>query len=97
MGGRTEQSPHPQWVDCFSLLARDFARYMDRADGCVLPGGLTKLSDFPATAEQMHFGLYPDWLWASLASLVELGGSERRSESHEFAPLGPQPLKSLGA
>jgi hypothetical protein len=25
--------------------------------------------------EQEHFGLYPSWLWASLAILVELGGS----------------------
>jgi uncharacterized membrane protein YphA (DoxX/SURF4 family) len=41
-----------------------------------LLGGLTKLSDFPAAvAEQEHFGLYPGWLWASLAILVELGGS----------------------
>lgn len=41
-----------------------------------LIGGVTKLSDFTAAiAEQEHFGLYPGWLWAALAILVELGGS----------------------
>jgi uncharacterized membrane protein YphA (DoxX/SURF4 family) len=39
-------------------------------------GGIQKLVDFPgAVAEQAHFGLQPAWLWASAASLVELGGS----------------------
>jgi uncharacterized membrane protein YphA (DoxX/SURF4 family) len=41
-----------------------------------LIGGLTKLLDFAgAIAEQEHFGLHPGWLWASLAIIVELGGS----------------------
>ena len=41
-----------------------------------LIGGLTKLSDFSAAiAEQEHFGLHPGWLWATLAIVVELGGS----------------------
>ena len=41
-----------------------------------LIGGVTKISDFPAAiAEQEHFGLYPGWLWAALAIIVELGGS----------------------
>ena len=41
-----------------------------------LIGGCTKLLDFAgAIAEQEHFGLYPGWLWASLAILVELAGS----------------------
>lgn len=39
-------------------------------------GGLTKLFDFAgAVAEQDHFGLHPAWIWASLAIIVELGGS----------------------
>jgi uncharacterized membrane protein YphA (DoxX/SURF4 family) len=39
-------------------------------------GGLTKLFDFAgAIAEQEKFGLNPGWLWATLAIIVELGGS----------------------
>jgi len=39
-------------------------------------GGLVKLFDFhAAVAEQEHFGLYPGWLWAAFAIVVELGGS----------------------
>lgn len=41
-----------------------------------LLGGLTKLLDFAgAVAEQEHLGLYPGWLWAAAAIVVELGGS----------------------
>ncbi|APO55836.1 DoxX family protein [Bradyrhizobium diazoefficiens] len=41
-----------------------------------LLGGFTKLLDFAgAVAEQEHFGLYPGWLWATAAIVVELGGS----------------------
>jgi uncharacterized membrane protein YphA (DoxX/SURF4 family) len=41
-----------------------------------LVGGVTKVSDFTAAiAEQEHFGLYPGWLWAAVAIMVELGGS----------------------
>jgi uncharacterized membrane protein YphA (DoxX/SURF4 family) len=41
-----------------------------------LLGGFTKLLDFAgAAAEQEHFGLYPGWLWAAAAIVVELGGS----------------------
>jgi uncharacterized membrane protein YphA (DoxX/SURF4 family) len=39
-------------------------------------GGLTKLFDFAgAVAEQEHFGLHPGWVWATVAIMVELGGS----------------------
>jgi len=39
-------------------------------------GGVDKLADFSsAIAEQQHFGLHPGWLWASVAIVVELGGS----------------------
>jgi uncharacterized membrane protein YphA (DoxX/SURF4 family) len=41
-----------------------------------LIGGAAKLSDFAgAVAEQQQFGLHPGWLWASVAIIVELGGS----------------------
>jgi uncharacterized membrane protein YphA (DoxX/SURF4 family) len=41
-----------------------------------LLGGFTKLLDLAgAAAEQEHFGLYPGWLWASAAIVVELLGS----------------------
>ncbi|WP_426419648.1 DoxX family protein [Bradyrhizobium genosp. A] len=39
-------------------------------------GGFAKLLDFAgAAAEQARFGLNPGWLWATLAIVVELGGS----------------------
>ena len=74
MGGTTEQSP--QWVDAvLSWPGTWFAARIGVTSAYVL-GELTKLSDFPATvAEQEQFGLNPGWLWASLAILVELGGS----------------------
>jgi uncharacterized membrane protein YphA (DoxX/SURF4 family) len=66
----------PRWVDavlewrCTELLARV------ALVSAYLLGGVTKLLDLSgAIAEQAHFGLYPAWLWASLAILVELGGS----------------------
>lgn len=35
-----------------------------------------KLGDFQgAVTEQEHFGLRPGWLWATVAIVVELGGS----------------------
>lgn len=41
-----------------------------------LLGGIVKLFDFAgAVAEQESFGLSPGWLWATLAIIVELGGS----------------------
>ncbi|WP_250516500.1 DoxX family protein [Caballeronia sp. INDeC2] len=39
-------------------------------------GGVAKLLHFDAAAaEQVHFGLHPGWLWASIAIFVELVGS----------------------
>ena len=41
-----------------------------------LIGGVTKLMHFDAAvAEQVHFGLHPGWLWATLAIFVEIAGS----------------------
>jgi uncharacterized membrane protein YphA (DoxX/SURF4 family) len=40
-----------------------------------LVGGITKLLNFDAAvAEQQHFGLYPGWIWASLAIVIEIIG-----------------------
>ena len=66
----------PQWGDAvLSWPGTWFAARIGVTSAYVL-GELTKLSDFPATvAEQEQFGLNPGWLWASLAILVELGGS----------------------
>jgi uncharacterized membrane protein YphA (DoxX/SURF4 family) len=39
-------------------------------------GGFAKLFDIAgAIAEQKHFGLRPGWFWATLAIVVEIGGS----------------------
>jgi uncharacterized membrane protein YphA (DoxX/SURF4 family) len=39
-------------------------------------GGFAKLFDIAgAIAEQEHFGLRPGWFWATLAIVVEIGGS----------------------
>ena len=66
----------PRWVR--SILAWPLLWPLARLAlvSAYLIGGLTKLFDLPsAIAEQEHFGLYPGWFWASLAILVELGGS----------------------
>ena len=66
----------PRWVQ--SILAWPLLWPLARLAlvSAYLIGGFTKLFDFAgAIAEQEHFGLYPGWLWASLAILVELGGS----------------------
>jgi uncharacterized membrane protein YphA (DoxX/SURF4 family) len=66
----------PHWVD--EVLSWDFTWVAARIGlvSAYVLGGLTKISDFPAAAtEQEHFGLNPGWIWASLAIIVELGGS----------------------
>jgi uncharacterized membrane protein YphA (DoxX/SURF4 family) len=66
----------PGWVS--SVLAWPWTWHAARLAlvSAYIIGGLTKLSDFTAAiAEQEHFGLYPGWLWATLALTVELGGS----------------------
>ena len=67
---------NPVWVD--AVLNWRWTWFAARLvlTSAYLLGGLTKLLDFSgATAEQEHFGLHPSWLWASLAILIELGGS----------------------
>ena len=66
----------PRWVA--AILS--WPRLLPIARGALvspfLIGGIQKLVDFPAAvAEQAHFGLQPAWLWATLAIVVELGGS----------------------
>jgi uncharacterized membrane protein YphA (DoxX/SURF4 family) len=66
----------PRWVD--EILQMSWIWRLARLGlvSAYLIGGATKLSDFAAAiAEQEHFGLRPGWLWASLAIIVELGGS----------------------
>jgi len=66
----------PRWV--WTILASPWIWPAARVAlvSAFLIGGLTKLSDFSAAiAEQEHFGLHPGWLWATLAIVVELGGS----------------------
>ena len=66
----------PRWV--LSILSWPLLMPLARLAlvSAYLVGGCTKLFDFAgAMAEQEHFGLHPGWLWASLAVLVELGGS----------------------
>jgi uncharacterized membrane protein YphA (DoxX/SURF4 family) len=66
----------PPWVD--AILEWRWTWLLVRIALVVayLVGGLTKLSDFPAAiAEQEHFGFHPGWLWATLAIVIELGGS----------------------
>jgi uncharacterized membrane protein YphA (DoxX/SURF4 family) len=66
----------PSWVDAILNWHSTWLAARLALTSAYLLGGLTKLSDFPAAiAEQQHFGLYPGWLWAGLAILVELGGS----------------------
>jgi uncharacterized membrane protein YphA (DoxX/SURF4 family) len=66
----------PRWVN--AILEWRWTRVAARLAlvSAYLVGGLVKLADIPgAIAEQAHFGLYPAWLWAGLAIIVELGGS----------------------
>lgn len=74
MSSRVESNP--AWVD--AILGWRWTWFGARVAlvSAFLIGGIIKLSDVPsAIAEQEHFGLYPGWLWASLAIVVELGGS----------------------
>jgi uncharacterized membrane protein YphA (DoxX/SURF4 family) len=66
----------PYWVA--GILARPSLWPLARLAlaSAYLIGGFTKLFGFAgAVAEQEHFGLHPGWLWASLAIIVEIGGS----------------------
>jgi uncharacterized membrane protein YphA (DoxX/SURF4 family) len=66
----------PQWIDDVLLFPWTWGLARLGLASAYLIGGATKLSDFTAAmAEQEHFGLRPGWLWASLAIIVELGGS----------------------
>ncbi|WP_083636136.1 DoxX family protein [Bradyrhizobium sp. AS23.2] len=66
----------PRWVGSILALPSLWPLARLALVSAYLVGGFTKLFDFAgAIGEQEHFGLYPGWLWASLAILVELGGS----------------------
>lgn len=66
----------PRWIS--AILRWPVLWHMARLAlvSAYILGGFTKLLDFAgAAAEQQHFGLYPGWLWATTAIVVELGGS----------------------
>jgi uncharacterized membrane protein YphA (DoxX/SURF4 family) len=66
----------PLWVDAVLEWRWTWLLVRIGLVSAYLVGGLAKLSDLSAAAaEQAGFGLYPGWLWAALAIVVELGGS----------------------
>jgi uncharacterized membrane protein YphA (DoxX/SURF4 family) len=74
MAGRDRAGPH--WVDAVLEWRWTWLLARIALVSAYLVGGLAKLSDFSAAAaEQARFGLHPAWLWATLAIVVELGGS----------------------
>jgi uncharacterized membrane protein YphA (DoxX/SURF4 family) len=78
LGGlkRGPMADSPSWV--VGLLRQPWVMPLVRIClvSAYLIGGLTKLMHFDtAVAEQVHFGLHPGWLWATLAISVEIVGS----------------------
>jgi uncharacterized membrane protein YphA (DoxX/SURF4 family) len=74
--GGLERGPvvdSPSWV--VVLLRQPWAMPLVRI--CLVSAYLvTKLMHFDAAVdEQVHFGLHPGWLWATLAIFVEIAGS----------------------
>jgi len=72
----TCRSGNPAWIS--ALLSCPWMAPLLRTAlvSAYIVGGLSKLLHFhDATLEQAHFGLHPDWLWAAVAIVVELGGS----------------------
>jgi uncharacterized membrane protein YphA (DoxX/SURF4 family) len=66
----------PRWVDAILDWRWTWLVARIALSSAYLIGGLTKLFDYRgAVIEQERFGLHPGWLWASLAILIELGGS----------------------
>ena len=70
------QADTPRWVGAILSWSLLWPLARLALVSAYLIGGFNKLFDFAgAIAEQEHFGLHPGGLWASLAILVELGGS----------------------
>ncbi|MFC0242402.1 DoxX family protein [Rhodopseudomonas telluris] len=66
----------PQWVATILSSPPLWLAVRLALVSAYLLGGVVKLVDFPgAVAEQEAFGLHPGWLWATLAIVIELGGS----------------------
>jgi uncharacterized membrane protein YphA (DoxX/SURF4 family) len=66
----------PRWVDAILRWRWVWPTARVALVSAFVIGGLTKLFDFSgAILEQEHFGLHPGWVWATLAIVVELGGS----------------------
>jgi uncharacterized membrane protein YphA (DoxX/SURF4 family) len=76
LGGVNVRSWTPTWVATILKWPWLWVTARTVMTSAYLFGGLVKLADFhAAVAEQEHFGLYPGWLWAGAAIVVELGGS----------------------
>jgi uncharacterized membrane protein YphA (DoxX/SURF4 family) len=74
MSARTPTDP--RWVDAILQWRWTWPLARSALVSAYVIGGLTKLLDFAgAIAEQEHFGLHPGWVWATLAIVIELGGS----------------------
>lgn len=74
--GRGPMVDSPSWVA--ALLRQPWVMPLVRIClvSAYLIGGVAKLMHFDAAvAEQVHFGLHPGWLWATLAIFVEIAGS----------------------
>jgi uncharacterized membrane protein YphA (DoxX/SURF4 family) len=66
----------PSWVAAILDWRWTWVAARAALTGAYVFGGVVKLSNFHgAIAEQERFGLYPGWLWAAAAIVVELGGS----------------------
>jgi uncharacterized membrane protein YphA (DoxX/SURF4 family) len=66
----------PRWIDAILQWRWTWPLARSALVSAYVIGGLTKLLDFSgAIAEQEHFGLHPGWVWATLAIMIELGGS----------------------
>lgn len=69
------QDHEPGWVDAVLEWRWTWLAARMGLTGAFILGGLTKLFDFPAAiTEQEHLGLYPGWLWAAAAIVVEIAG-----------------------
>jgi uncharacterized membrane protein YphA (DoxX/SURF4 family) len=72
----TQTQADPRWIDAILQWRWTWPLARSALVSAYVIGGLTKLLDFPgAIAEQEHFGLHPGWAWATLAIVIELGGS----------------------
>lgn len=71
-----QADPAPRWVEAVLRWPPALVLARLALASAYLIGGVDKLLHFAdATAEQAHFGLHPDWLWAAMAAFVEIVGA----------------------